>query len=391
MRIILAAYYGYFYGNYKDIRYALATQSIIWKEILGTYPVFSTELWEKGTILDLSFFISNIEKKINDNNKLPNLVPNKEIVVGNVVMFRDTNNVINSYDYSEYTNSGTLINEPSIYFPEAGIHTFKLNRNRYYDHNYRIYVDSDKQKLIMPGNIPELDYEFSVDVKPLNVHFEFKDSETNEKINGVKLKFNGELLNDNDTYTINRYTICTIQFESVPDKYELDTSIKNFDNYSSSDITLNFKLKPVYNYFTINKTYDDIYPEEDAIFELINNENNKLQGVYVTDSNGSFKMHIKYGTYTLNQLKGIQGYTLITETINNTHPNISGNEYTINLNDKRLENKSDIIQDSFTITPENTEILDNNQVDNIDDYPYTLELVSTGNNISLLFPHSLGR
>lgn len=381
LRILLAAHYGYFYQNNKDYRYALATQSIIWKEITGKYPVFSTKLFEQGDVLDLTYFITQINNNIKRYINTPNILPNKDIIVGNVIDFEDKNNVLEAYDISSYDSNIDPLqgNKFQIYFTKSGDFNFKISRNKYYDSNYKVYTDSNKQKLLMPGNIPELDYETTFYVKPLNIHFKIIDSETKEEIHDVTLKVNDSIIKDTDTYTLNEYKISHINFVSVPDKYILNNKDYTSDNFGSSDITIKLKLEPFYNDYIINKTYDDIYPEENAIFELINNDSKKLEGVYYTDSNGTFKLHLKYGNYTLNQLKGIEGYTLVSKNINNTHPNLNKNSFTINLNDEKIIHEE-------TSNKINNEILNNDEEEKVDiiDHPYTQEIVSTGNNISLL-------
>ena len=382
LRILLAAYYGYNYQNNKHIYYALATQSIIWKEITGKYPVFSTQLFEKGSKINLDDYISLINSKINKFVHIPDIVPTKEILVGSSVIFKDNNNVLEAYNISKYDPNidplqGNLFN---IYFTEAGNFNLKLTRIKDYDSNYKVYVDSDKQKLLMPGNIPELDYEKTFEVKKINVHFKILDFETNEEIHGVTLKFDDDYIKDTDTYVIDKYSIPTINFVSVPDGYEFNDDEYKYKNFSSSNVTLTFKLQPIYNDYVINKTYDEVNPEENAIFELINNDTNKLQGVYYTNKDGIFNLHLRYGTYTLNQLKGIEGYNLVSYIIYNTQPKTSTIK-TIKLNDEKILNNNEEFNKNIIIEENNNS--NENEV-NINNENYTQNLVQTGNSISLL-------
>ena len=226
----------------------------------------------------------------------------------------------------------------------------------------------------MPGDIPELNYSKEIYVNPITYNFKIIDSETKNEVNDVTLKVNNEIINNKDSYVLYYNNPLNVNIESVPDGYSFDKSIKTYKIYNELNHTIVLSIDPIYNDYIINKTYDDIYPEENAIFELIN-DNNELQGLYSTNSDGKFNLHLKYGNYTLNQLKGIDGYKLISYKINNSKPN-SRNTFTINLNDEKI----------------NEEKISNNndQVDIIDD-SFAQYLVSTGSNIPtiillLLFP-----
>jgi hypothetical protein len=368
LRILLAAYYGYMYQDRKDYRYAIATQSIIWKEILGTYPVYSTKLWGEGEILDLSYFISKINNSINNSLKQPNLVSDGEILVGKKITFSDTNNVLANYELSNFTNNASQIvsNRFSIHMDKSGNQTISLKRKRDYDKDYKVFGDNNQQHLLMAGNIPELDYEQTFYVNPVTYHFKIIDSETKNELDGITLNVDNNKLTNNDSYVVDHYHAFYVSIISVPEGYTNNNKELLLDNYNYKDFTLTLSIDPFYTDYTIYKTYDEINPEENAIFELINNETNKLQGVYSTNEEGIFNLHLKYGTYTLNQLKGIEGYSFVSYTINNTKPQTRNTNF-INLNDEKILTNDDIVDI------------------NIEEEPIALELVQTGNNIHLSF------
>ena len=375
LRILLAAQGGYMFNNHNDFRFAIATQSIIWQEILGTETIYSTELWGKGEILDLTYFKSVIYGYIENKIKQPNLINLNDIIVGNPTKFDDKNGSLGNYDISIFTPY-PIYQSLEKTFDEFGYHTIKLDRKPEYNYNYKVYGDSNHQHLLMPGDIPELNYSKEIYVNPITYNFKIIDSETNNEVNDVTLKVNNEIINNKDSYVLYYNEPLNVNIESVPDGYSFDKSIKTYKIYNELNHTIVLSIDPIYNDYIINKTYDEIYPEENAIFELINDKNNNLQGVYTTNSDGKFNLHLKYGNYTLNQLKGIDGYKLISYKINNSKPN-SRNTFTINLNDEKIINEEKISNN-------------NDQVDIIDD-SFAQYLVSTGSNIPtiillLIFP-----
>ncbi len=369
LRILLAAHYGYMYQNRNNYRYRIATQSIIWKEILGTFPVYSTELWEKGEILDLSYYINIIEADINNHIKKPQLVPIGEPIVGKKITIEDKKRVLSYYDTTGY-NVNSLGQYMDVTFNKSGYNKITLKRKRDYNDNYKVYGDADHQHLLMAGNIPELDFEDSIYVNPVKLKFKVIDSETKEEINGVTLNINNTTIKNDETYTIYDYHSCNVSIKEVPEGYILDDSIIKLKKYEQIENTIIISINPIYNDYLVHKTYDINTPEENAIFDLINNDTEEIIGTYETDSNGEFNLHLKYGNYTLNQTKGIEGYNLVSFIINNTQPK-TRNVNTINLNDEKILNNDD---EEINLE---TEV-------NITDKTYTHMLVQTGNDISLL-------
>ncbi|MBQ7240514.1 MAG: Cys-Gln thioester bond-forming surface protein [Bacilli bacterium] len=368
LRILLAAQGGYLHNNHNDFRFAIATQSIIWQEILGTETIYSTELWGKGEILDLTYFKSVIYGYIENKIKQPNLINLNDIIVGNPTKFNDKNGSLGNYDISIFTPH-LIYQSLEKTFDEFGYHTIKLDRKPEYNYNYKIYGDSNHQHLLMPGDIPELNYSKEIYVNPITYNFKIIDSETKNEVDGVTLKVNDTIISNKDSYILYYNEPLNVNIESVPDGYNLNESIETYKIYNELNHTIVLSIDPIYNDYIINKTYDDIYPEENAIFELINDKNNNLQGVYTTNSDGKFNLHLKYGNYTLNQLKGIDGYKLISYKINNSKPN-SQNTFTINLNDEKIINEEKISNN-------------NDQVYIIDD-SFAQYLVSTGNKIPII-------
>ena len=90
--------------------------------------------------------------------------------------------------------------------------------------------------------------------------------------------------------------------------------------------------------------------------------NNDILDVYKTNKEGILNLSLRYGTYTLNQIKGIEGYTLVSTTIDNTKMNNTKAPNIIRLNDEK--------------------ILDNNLlVDNIDEETLSFTNSNNPNNL----------
>ena len=337
IRIILAANYGYMSTNRKDYRFGLATQSIIWKEITGSYPVYSTKLFGEGEKLDLSYYINLIEASINSREKSMNLVTQDDILVGSQVTFEDLNKQNQFYEAKDvqinYVNGNTM----RIAFNEIGEKTLNFKRIDEYNDDYKVFTNGQAQALLMAGNFRDLDYSKTVYVKPINLHFYIRDSETKELIDGATLNLNGESLKNESTYTITDVRPITYKIESVPVGYILNDQLRSFSKYTKENVDITLYVDPIKTDYTIYKTYDEDTPEENAIFELFDSNNNSLN-VYETDKNGTFNLSLRYGTYTLKQLRGIDGYSLVNTVIDNTKISNTKNNNAIRLNDEKILN-----------------------------------------------------
>ena len=342
IRILLAAYYGYMYGNNRDYRFGLATQSIIWKEILGSYPVYSTELFGQGEVINLGYFISVIEGLIDSHEKTMNLVTDDDIVIGASVRFEDLNKAVRDYTSNDIRINSINGHIMNIIFETVGERTLYFKRKDDYSENYKIFTSGDNQALLMAGNIRELDYRKTVDVKPINVTFTCKDSITKENINNATISINDEIIDCNSTYVINDLRPITYKINSVPEGYILNDKINFYDNYKKENVNVKIYIDPIINEYTVYKTYDEDTPEENAIFELLDSDN-KTINVYKTDKEGKFNLELRYGIYTLNQLKGIEGYSLVNTSIDNTKENNKKETLIIRLNDEKILNNDSLV------------------------------------------------
>lgn len=79
--------------------------------------------------------------------------------------------------------------------------------------------------------------------------------------------------------------------------------------------------------FTFDKVYGSsnsgtYIPEENAVFELYNNETNELITTLITDEFGKASIFLNFGTYRLHQIQGKDGYKFVNDyvfTIDGTH------------------------------------------------------------------------
>lgn len=370
LRILLAAHYGYLYGNNIDHRYSLATQSIIWKELTGSYPIYSTQLFGEGNILDLTFYIKDIENKINSYYKGLDLYTDQDIHIGSSISFIDKSKSLNMYTSNDVyiTPNSNIFN---ITFDTIGSKKLSFTRKKEYNENYKVFSDGSFQALLMAGNIPELNYTLDVLVKPVELKVNVKDSETKEIINNCSINIDNNTVPCNSTYTFNEAFYHKIFLESVPDDYILNEKVITYSSYSKEKNEITIYVNPYYNDYTIYKTYDDEFPEENAIFELINDEGNLID-TYTTDSNGEFKLHLRPGNYYLNQIKGKTGYTLVKKEINSIINNKKSINNLIHLNDEK------ILDNNLEVNTNNDHPQPEFKIDTISE-----SLVSTGDKLSL--------
>ena len=74
----------------------------------------------------------------------------------------------------------------------------------------------------------------------------------------------------------------------------------------------------VYTEFKINKLYgsDGIYaPEENAEFEIYNNDTGELIDTISTNEDGNTSIYLKLGTYKVVQISGVENYKFIDDYV----------------------------------------------------------------------------
>ena len=275
-RIEKLMYYGYLFNNHTDKKYYMATQALIWNELLTNKDgvVYSTKLFKEGDILDLSSYINEIERTISIYTVGPYKFKMHTVYLGDEMIIPITNNILNDFkinSISSVFNYKLINNDLYLYnFKKAGSYNINTTEKDKYDSNYIVYTNSDKQDLLSIGNISHIPIYQILTIKSCSIKINKKDKESDELIGPAKYglyDLNDKLVNEivineegigsiTKNLSIGNYYIKEI---TAPDEYELDNN--KYDVVLSS------------NNPDVELTLYDEKIKEEPVVELINEIN----------------------------------------------------------------------------------------------------------------------
>ena len=349
-------YYGYKYDREGD-DYYIATQALIWESLLTSkHVVFSTELFEKGTIIDETFYknqIINGVRVMNDNFESNNTY---EMFVGDELLIENLqlNGRYNiSYDTS---NMNIKVRSQALRITnvnKVGIYEIDLIENDYYKSPYIVYKNNDKQDLLVLGNIIHKNKKLIINVKGGGINLKKEDHDTHELLSDTTYGLyndKDELLyelyiDDKKEVTIdNELTIGTYYIKELkaPIGYELDDNKyyftidtnNRFINMIATDIKIEGNL--IINKYdkdtneVIPDTYFNIMDEEDEIIDTVK-----------TDDKGKAIIKLKYGKYKYQEIKNNDNYEL-DDTIYDINIDKSDN-YIVNVYNNKIPEEDELI------------------------------------------------
>ena len=157
-KIKLYANYGYDYTGHKTLKYRAATQSLIWKAIMGegSNVVFSTELFGRESIYDVKNEEEKIKTLSEEHYKTPEFDLPEKIYAGEKISLEDKNDVLNNFTISSgeeaYVRGNKLYVEPK----EIKSLNIELTKKGEYKENYIVYEDNGYQTMFATGNPEEV-------------------------------------------------------------------------------------------------------------------------------------------------------------------------------------------------------------------------------------------
>lgn len=173
----------------NDATHYAATQSLIWKAIMGedTNVVFSTALFGKGDILNVSAEEQKIKNTIDKDSKTPSFTNvTYNIAAGEEVKLKDENNVLHDFyilddgGTNAKIDGDTLVNTQKDYQNK----TIVFKRKKYYGYTYKVYNSPDYQDLITDGDYDNLEYRLKFNVIPTYIDI-FKTDDNGKPIENV--------------------------------------------------------------------------------------------------------------------------------------------------------------------------------------------------------------
>ena len=329
--ISLVAHFGYGYKNHTDKKWYAITQLLIWQlaEPNGTYyftdslngnriNIYSDEINE---IYNL---ISEYKKDISFNNTTYN------IVEGETLSIKDTNNVLSSYaTINEYTNITNNTLEASN-LPLGKTIINLVYQDNYYNQPILFYQSYNSQNLVENGNINNKIANITINVQKTSIVINKLDQDTKTKEN------NGEAILDGAIYQLYDSDMNMVKELTIKDNIAKITNIK-YGTYYIKEIS------PGIGYTLNTNTYElviskdnpnielDLYNEVIKAKLIINKEietnkstakeanisfdiydsNGKLIKTITTNELGQAEIELVYGKYLIKQVNSTEGYQFI--------------------------------------------------------------------------------
>lgn len=361
-RVSQIAYFGYNYKDHTDIKWYAITQMMIWKEMDKEASIFYTNKFKGEKIERFTLEEQEIEKLIENYNKLPNIDNIKISINDNYEIYNEMLNEFN-IEADETLNSKIEDNKLKINPTKEGKYKIKLTKkDGNHSHITIPYTAKKGQAILIRGYIEKIEKEIEVEVYSGSLQIKKVDSETlesnrrgsasvvganynlydenNNLINTLKIDNEGNAKIDKLKY--GNYTLKEIK---APIGYKLDDKIYNI-NINNESVKIQLKEEIIKGKLIINKYLKDdekIEKEANITFEIYNSDN-KLIDEITTDNNGKAYIELIYGKYKIVQKNTTLGYKKIKDffiEIDSTEDKII-NLYDDIIKTKIIINKKDI-------------------------------------------------
>jgi len=363
-KISLIAYYGYGYAGHKEDKWYAITQVMIWREIDKKAQFYFTSTLNGSKTNKFDDEIEEINSLITNHSKLPSFANETyEFSIDSENILTDTNKVLNNFSIST-SNDKLIINKEGNKLDiktSEEVSTSILFERKFSNYNRKpiIFVDSDYQNLMTPGNIDNVTFKIGVNVnggivkiKKIDFDSEKEEPQGDGILIGSTYTIYDEDNNIIDSLVIGEdyqatskllpYGSYILKETKSMNGYYLDEEEYKFiidSNNLSYEMTL--KNKAIKSTIEIYKYYDDKL-ESGVSFEVYNSKG-ELIDTMTTDENGKIVKDFYYGTYLIHQVNSIKNYKCVddfTIKIDNETPAI----YRIELNDEKFSVKLKIIK-----------------------------------------------
>ena len=323
-KIELLAYYGYGYGNRKSTYWYAATQFLIWQIVDPDADTYFTDKLNGERVERHELYIKMLLRNIEEHDTKPLFIKEYDVNYNDNLVIDYFNNdyevVFSDFDYDR-SNGFVLKNVLS----SGVIKARRISDN--YSNKVMIFDSNNSQDLIKPGNVENEIYTIDINVKKGNI---ILDIDKDDSVYTVESDFRNtcyEILKNSEVVD----KICTgedeLYYKSVDLPYG-DYEIKQISNgigYKKDSNVYNVNINSnnelvvvsLFNNLIKNKKEiekkackDNICVNEEGALFSIYDRNNNLVDTIITDNKGLANIIIGYGTYNIEQVKGMENYTL---------------------------------------------------------------------------------
>ena len=327
-RIKLLGYLGYNYNGRTDNKWYVITQYLMWKTIDPSADIYFTDRLNGNRINKYESEINEIERDV--RNYEETLFDNAyyHVPLGETLVINETNDKLKNYVIKNSDLDVTLNNDSLTIknVMQNGKVVLKQKFDKK-DNAPAIYLHTSSQKLFKVGKPEELEREINIEVIKGSIMLDIKDDDSVYTVEsnfdnvcyGIfdesdkeleRVCTNQELKYKKENLKMGIYTIRQLStgIGYVPDENVYIVDI----NKSQTDKIVELKNKLIRNDIVINKSYckgSNCLVEAGAVFD-VTDKNGDLVKTLTTDNTGITNIELGYGSYTIEQTKGMEGYSM---------------------------------------------------------------------------------
>lgn len=341
-RVLLLAYYGYGYKdayvNHTAKKWYGITQVMIWRTMRPDLTwTFKTSRYGKTSSTLHASAVKELNNLVANHSTKPSFSTKKvKVMLGKSISYTDSNKVfanfkmIDSPKYTSVTRSGNKI---TIKANKVGTQNITFSKTARTSNKFTLYKSSSYQDLVSVGTATMASFDLSVEVTGGYLNIQKVDSESGKAVAQAEASLKGavygvynsskklvgkittdangkgKLIVDYGTYTIKELT--APKGYKLSDKVYTATIAKGKNN-----VTVNVSDEVKKGEVKITKKKggagEEFVVEAGAEFDVINNKGVTVQKL-VTDENGVSTAKLPYGTYTIRQTKGAEGYSFVDD------------------------------------------------------------------------------
>ncbi len=186
-RINLIIYYGYGYRNHTTNTWYGVTQYLVWQEVDKEADIYFTSKKDGPKKALYTKEINEIESLISEHKKEANF-KDTYLLSTNQTLDIDSNITLDDYDITSdipYEQDGNTLR---ITNPKVGEYTFHLvKKNNRFKTEFQMFYSKNSQNVIVPGNSPiyNKEYSFKVIVKEGELELTKKSTTTNKYLSNA--------------------------------------------------------------------------------------------------------------------------------------------------------------------------------------------------------------
>ena len=323
-KIELITYYGYGYNNRKDDKWYVITQYLVWKTVDNNADIYFTKTLNGKRIDKYKNEIKQLLNDVDGHDITPFFVKKYTVNYGKDLIISE---VGNNYEVIESDFEYKLDGDLKI-LKVLNNGTIKLKKkSNIYNDKIAIFDSSNSQDLIRPGNIENNILLIDLKVTSGDITLDIKDDDSVYTIESDFTNTCYEI--DNGSEVIEK--ICTgdepVIYRTLKLPYgsytikQVSVGVGYKDDIKTYKVEISDKdehpVLVLYNYLLKNKIEiikryckNNICNFEfDALFKVYDKYNNLVDEI-VTDDNGYTSITLGYGSYNVEQVRGLQNYSL---------------------------------------------------------------------------------